>query len=122
MLDSGTLCIQSLFLLYILTFMTDHEIKLLSFLIFSERDNLENMTAVEKLHTLFLQSLYFEMKKNHNDFENKFARLLGIIPVFKHVNKKHAMALNAMTMQKDPSIEEYPALPREIYDVDDKDK
>lgn len=76
--------------------------------------------AIEKLHSLFLQSLYFEMRRNHNDYESKFARLLGIIPVFKHINKKHSMALNAMKMQKDPVIEQYPPLPKEIYDIENK--
>jgi len=84
----------------------------------TEREGLANILAIEKLNTLFLQSLYFEMKKNHNDYENKFARLLGIIPVFKNINKKHSMALNAMKMQKHPVIDEYPALPKEIYDID----
>lgn len=78
------------------------------------------MVAIEKLHNLYLQSLYFEMQKNHNDYENKFCRLLGVIPVFKHINMKHSMALNAMKMQKDPVIEEYPPLPKEIYDIEDK--
>lgn len=76
--------------------------------------------AVEKLHTLFLQSLFFEIRKNHNDYENKFARLLGIIPVFKQINMKHSAMLNALKMQKDPVIEEYPALTKEIYDVNDE--
>lgn len=89
-------------------------------MLFAEREGLENIVAVEKLHSLFLQSLYFEMRKNHNDYESKFARLLGIIPVFKHINRKHAMALNAMKMQKDPVIEQYPPLPKEIYDIENK--
>jgi len=82
-----------------------------------EREGLLNIAAVEKLNTLFLQSLYFEMRNNHNDFEDKFARLLSIIPVFKIVNKKHAMALNGMKMQKAPVIEEFPELHKEIFDI-----
>ncbi|XP_052779757.1 retinoic acid receptor gamma-like isoform X2 [Mya arenaria] len=102
--------------------LTDEEIGLFSacLIMCPERENLDNVLAVEKLHTLFLQSLFFEIRKNHNDFENKFARLLGILPVFKQINQKHSAVLNAMKMQKDPVINEYPPLSKEIYDIDDK--
>lgn len=85
--------------------------------VFTEREGLNNVVAVEKLNTLFLQSLYYKMKNNHDDYEDKFARLLGIIPVFKAVNKKHSMALNGMKMQKAPVIQEFPELHKEIFDI-----
>ena len=73
------------------------------------------MATVEKLSTLFLQSLYIDMKNHHNDSENKFARLLGVIPVFRRVNQKHSMTLNNMKMQKAPVVEELPELHKEIF-------
>lgn len=87
----------------------------LLYVVFTETEGLTNVLAVDKLNTLFLQSLYFQMRKNHNDFENKFARLLSIIPVFKHVNRKHSMALNGMKMHKAPEVSEFPELHKEIY-------
>lgn len=99
--------------------LTDVEVGIFSasLIMSPDRESLDNVGAIEILNTLFLQALYFEMRKNHNDFENKFARLLGIIPVFKMINQKHTMALNAMKMKKDPVMEVYPALPKEIYDA-----
>lgn len=82
-----------------------------------EREGLTNVLAVDKLNTLFLQSLFYEMKKNHNDFESKFARLLSVIPVFKNINRKHSMALNGMKMQKASVIDEFPELHKEIFDI-----
>ena len=90
---------------------------LFSCLYITEREGLTNVLAVEKLNTLFLQSLYYEMRNNHNDYESKFARLLSVIPVFRMVNRKHAMALNGMKMQKANVLSEFPELHKEIYDV-----
>ncbi|XP_052284601.1 uncharacterized protein LOC127881013 isoform X3 [Dreissena polymorpha] len=100
--------------------LTDEETGLLSacLIMSPEREGLENVVAIEKLHTLFLQSLFFEMRKNHEDYENKFVSLLGIMPVFRQINQKHSSMLNALKMQKDPVIEEYPLLPKEIFDVE----
>lgn len=102
--------------------LTDEELGIFSAVLIMcpEREGLVNVMTVEKLHTLFLQSLYLDMKNHHNDYENKFARLLGIIPVFKNVNKKHAMTLNSMKMQKAPVINEFPELHKEIYDIKDE--
>ncbi|KAL4226753.1 hypothetical protein ACF0H5_014733 [Mactra antiquata] len=99
--------------------LTDREVGIFSacLIMCPEREGLLNVVAVEKLNTLFMQSLYFEMRRNHNDFEDKFARLLGIIPMFKMVNKKHAMALNSMKMQRASVINEFPDLHKEIYDI-----
>lgn len=85
--------------------------------VFPEREGLTNVLAVDKLNTLFLQSLFYEMRKNHNDFENKFARLLSVIPVFRNINRKHAMALNGMKMQRASVIEDFPELHKEIFDI-----
>ncbi|KAH3848493.1 thyroid hormone receptor alpha-like [Dreissena polymorpha] len=100
--------------------LTDEEVGLLSacLIMSPEREGLENVAAIEKLHALFLQSLFFEMRKNHNDFENKFARLLGIIPEFRQINRKHSSMLKALKQNKDPVMDEYPPLPKELYDVD----
>ncbi|XP_053377081.1 uncharacterized protein LOC123529961 isoform X2 [Mercenaria mercenaria] len=101
--------------------LTDEEIGIFSaaLIMCPEREGLTNVLAVDKLHTLFLQSLYYEMRNNHNDYESKFARLLSVIPVFRNVNAKHSMALNAMKMQKASVVEDFPELHKEIFDIKD---
>ncbi|XP_060576196.1 ecdysone-induced protein 75B-like isoform X2 [Ruditapes philippinarum] len=99
--------------------LTDEEIGIFSaaLIMCPEREGLTNILAVEKLNTLFLQSLYYEMRNNHNDYESKFARLMSIIPVFRNVNRKHSMALNGMKMQRANVISEFPELHKEIFDI-----
>ena len=90
----------------------------ISDLCFSERDGLNNIKAIEKLNTLYLQSLFVAMKRHHSNYENTFCKLMGIIPVFRYINQKHSMALNSMKMQNAQVISEFPPLHKEVYDLD----
>ena len=76
------------------------------------------MKAIEKLSTLYLQSLYVSMKRNHVNFEDKFCKVCGVIPVFRYINQKHSMALNSMKMQNAEVVKEFPPLHKEVYDLD----
>ena len=93
-------------------------VNLISGFCFSEREDLKNIKAIEKLHTLYLQSLFTSMKRNHVNFEDKFCKLIGIIPIFNYINQKHSMALNSMKMQNANVVHEFPPLHKEVFDLD----
>lgn len=61
------------------------------------------------------------MRDVSEDYENKFARLLSVIPLFKTLNMKHSMALNNMKMQNPPAVKEFPELHKEIFDIKEND-
>ncbi|KAL5013634.1 hypothetical protein ScPMuIL_007904 [Solemya velum] len=101
--------------------LTDGEIGLFIaiLMICPDRAELVNVKAIQKLQGLFQQALYILMRKNHSDYDNIFAKVLSIIPIFRRINKQHSIALNNMKMA-DPGFTMFPALHREMFEDEEE--
>lgn len=98
--------------------LTDGEIGLFTaiLMICPDREGLKNHTAIQTIHQLFMQALYFQLKICHKDADNIFISLIGMIPVFRKVSDDHAKFLNSIKMRSPTEFErDFPLLHQEVF-------
>ncbi|XP_076469714.1 nuclear receptor subfamily 1 group D member 1-like [Babylonia areolata] len=90
--------------------------------VYISRKGLKNQRAISKIQSLFQQALYFLMKHNHSDPDQKFTQLMSLITTFHRINEEHFKALNNIRMNTNSDLSnQFPELHREIFSTQDFD-
>lgn len=82
------------------------------------RKNLTNVRTVKKIQALFQQALFYLMKHNHADTDQKFSQLMSLIPMFHRINEEHFKALTSIRMELESGKTNimFPDLHQEVFD------
>ncbi|XP_067682974.1 nuclear receptor subfamily 1 group D member 2-like isoform X1 [Haliotis asinina] len=99
--------------------LTDSEIGLFTacLIMCPDRKGLKNVKALNKIQTLFQQSLYMMLDQNHPEPDTLFLKLLTSVPVLRTINEEHSKAINNIKMTQPGTYEEvFPALHQEVFD------